>query len=183
MRKQLKQEIITERFDVAQEMQQQILILEERDKKKAHTSMQHDFDLATEQLQKRQQQDIMFLKEYLKQSDAQILQKREKLRASFMFRAKKIQQQRDIVQDIDKVWKQKQMQRKDELSRGPSQVRRSMPSRRIRMTDMEGNGRLFSQNTNDSSITLPPLNFSKIPKTPRNPKPPLNKSTRSPRRF
>ena len=47
MRKQLKQEIITERFDVAQEMQQQILILEERDKKKAHTSMQHDFEKET----------------------------------------------------------------------------------------------------------------------------------------
>ena len=170
MRKQLKQEIIAERFDAAQEYQKRIIFLEERDKRNAHAAMQRDFDTASDQLQAKQNQDVMFLKEQLKQTERQIIQRREKLRAAFLNRAKKIEQQRDIVQDPEKVWNQLVMQRRDELAKG-NETRRSMPSRRIRMSDMEGNNRLYPHNTSDTSITLPPLNFSRLPKTPKTTRP------------
>ena len=180
-RKQLKQEIIAERFDVAEQYQKKIMYLEERDRRNAHAAMQRDFDIATDQLQSKQNQDIMFLKEQLKQTERQIIQKREKLRAAFLNRAKKIEQQRDIVQDPEKVWNQLAMQRRDELAKG-NETRRSMPSRRIRMSDMEGNNRLYPHNTSDTSITLPPLNFSRLPKTPKTARP-YYKTNPPPRRY
>lgn len=184
MRKQFKQDIIAERFDDAQRLQKELLVIEERDKKNAFAAMQHDFDVATEQLQKKQDSEIRQINDSLKSSEEQIVTKREKLRNAFVLRARKIAQQREIVKDADKVWNQMEMQRREQLAKG-SAVRTSTASRRIRMSDIEKTEKLFHNQSEEITLVLPPINFSKSPKTPRTPKTtrPRIASTRTPGRY
>ncbi|OHT14675.1 hypothetical protein TRFO_14847 [Tritrichomonas foetus] len=111
LRRQLNFMLTQCRFDEAKEVQKHIDEQANIEQKQNHEHMQHDFSEALRKLTEKQNEEKRFFEDRAQIRIRTFEQKRQRLRAGFENRARKLNAKKEVVTNPDRVWVSTQNQR------------------------------------------------------------------------